>query len=130
MIKIPKAIIEMIKRQAGEEAPLEACGYLAGVDQVVEGLFPMTNIDQSPEHFSFDPKEQLKVIKSARAKGWELAAVYHSHPASAARLSQEDIRLAHDPDIVYLIYSIPENKLSAFKLVAGKVISEEIRVGV
>ena len=126
MIIIPKNIIQEIAKHAKEESPLEACGYLAGKEGEVDEAFRMTNLDKSEEHFSFDPKEQFKVIKDARAKGLALIAVYHSHPASPARLSEEDIRLAHDPDTVYVIYSLLDNKLKAFKVVDKKIVEEEI----
>lgn len=115
MIKISKNIIEEVKKHAEEESPLEACGYLAGKNGKVSLLFRMTNVDQSPEHFSFDPKEQFKIMKEARSKGLELIAVYHSHPNSPARLSDEDIRLAHDPEMVYVIHSLLNGETKAFK---------------
>jgi len=126
VIIIPKNIIQEIAKHAKEGSPLEACGYLAGKDGEVVEIFRMTNLDKSEEHFSFDPKEQFGVIKSARGKGQELIAVYHSHPASPARLSEEDVRLAHDPDTVYVIYSLLDNKLKAFKVVDKKIVEEEI----
>ena len=126
MIKIPPNIIDEIAKHAKEEAPLEACGYLAGKDGEIFDVFRMTNADKSAEHFSFDPKEQFGVIKEARAKELALIGVYHSHPASPARLSEEDIRLAHDPDTVYVIYSLLDNNLKAFKVIDRKIIEEEI----
>ena len=68
----------------------------------------MTNIDASPEHFSFDPKEQFKVVKEARTKGISLLSVYHSHPETPARLSEEDIKLLNDPNMVYIIVSLKD----------------------
>lgn len=128
MIKIPQNIIDKIAEHAKKEAPLEACGYLGGKDGVVEAVFEMTNIDKSEEHFSFDPKEQFKVVKEARKKGLQLISVYHSHPASPARLSQEDIRLAYDPNIVHIIYSLVSNGAKGFKVIDQKIIPEEIEV--
>jgi len=87
-------------------APIESCGYLGGTNNQATTFYPMTNVDHSPEHFSFDPKEQFAVLKQARSKGETLLAVYHSHPETPARLSAEDIRLFNDPDPVYLIVSL------------------------
>ncbi|MDR2765476.1 MAG: M67 family metallopeptidase [Tannerella sp.] len=105
-IEIPQAIIDAIIRQSCDELPNEACGLLAGVDGVVKKHFPLENIDHSPEHFSFDPREQFRVLKEARAEGLRILANYHSHPSTPARPSDEDIRLAFDPDILYLIASL------------------------
>jgi proteasome lid subunit RPN8/RPN11 len=128
MIKVPQNIIDKIAGHAKQEAPLEACGYLAGKDGEVQEIFRMTNIDKSPEHFSFDPKEQFKVIKEARTRGLQLIAVYHSHPSSPARLSQEDIALAHDPSMGHIIYSLLSNEARAFSVIDGKIIPHEIKV--
>jgi len=124
MIRIHRDIVDEIVRHAERDAPLEACGYLASDGEAYVGVVPMRNADQSPEHFSFDPAEQFAAVKRAREKGWRLSAVYHSHPASPARLSAEDLRLANDPDAVYLVYSILEGKLKAFSVDRGKNAAE------
>lgn len=64
-MKIVKQIVSDLYRHAEEEVPLEACGYLAGEDNIITKLFRMANVDQSEEHFSFDPMEQFKVLKAA-----------------------------------------------------------------
>jgi len=91
-MKISKTVIRKIVEHAKGEAPLEACGYLAGKDNAITQIYALTNIDKSREHFSFDPKEQFSSVNNARAKGLEMRAVYHSHPASPARPSLEDIK--------------------------------------
>jgi proteasome lid subunit RPN8/RPN11 len=128
MIKIPQPIREAIVAQAYGELPDEACGLLAGADGVVHAYYPLTNTDHSPEHFSFDPREQFRVLNDARSRGLRLIANYHSHPASPARPSAEDIRLAYDPRITYLIISLAEATpvVKAFRITNGVVTEEEI----
>lgn len=113
-MKIPRTIIAEIAAHAEAEKPIEACGYLAGSGEQVAKLFRLTNLDQSPEHFSFDAKEQFRVTKEARLAGLRLLAVYHSHPASPARLSEEDKRLTFDPNIIYVIHSLLNHETKAF----------------
>lgn len=122
-MQIRKNIIEEIKAHAKRNLPNEACGYLAGRDGVITHLYKMTNMDKSPEHFSFDPKEQFDVLKDARSKGLEIIANFHSHPASPARPSVEDIRLAYDQNILYGIISlaIPDEDLKFYRIQQGKV---------
>lgn len=124
--KINKNIYDKIKSHAEQDAPIEACGYLAGNGNKITEIFKLQNIDKSPEHFSFDPKEQFKIVKEARKLGLALIAVYHSHPETPARLSEEDIRLANDPDILYLVYSCPEENFKVFKVNEEKEIKEII----
>jgi proteasome lid subunit RPN8/RPN11 len=122
MIQLPQHIADAIVRHAREELPNEACGLLTGTAEgLVRKQFPMTNTDHSPEHFSFDPHEQLRVLKEARRLGQKIIANYHSHPSSPARPSDEDVRLAFDPAIVYIILSLAAEtpSMNAFHLVDG-----------
>ncbi len=130
MLRIPEAIYAAIIHLAREGFPLEVCGILGGLDGEVSIHFPMTNLDASSEHFTLDPKEQFRVIKELRASKLEMAAVYHSHPASPARPSAEDIRLALTPDISHVIVSLAEQEpvLKSFRITNGVVEPEEVVV--
>jgi proteasome lid subunit RPN8/RPN11 len=127
MIFIPQTIVDEIVEQAFAGLPEEVCGLLAGKENEAIARFPLTNIDHSPEHFSFDPKEQFQVLRKARSQGLQIIANYHSHPETPARPSEEDIRLAYDPNIIYLILSLQDREkpvLKAFSIKNGK--QEEI----
>jgi proteasome lid subunit RPN8/RPN11 len=128
MLVISKAVYDQIIAHANADLPNEACGYLAGTNNEVSVAYELTNVDHSIDHFSFDPAEQFKAIKDARSKDLEIVANYHSHPSSPARPSIEDIRLAYDPTISYVIVSlmayIPVVK--SFKIKDGIVYPEEI----
>jgi len=106
MIIIPKHIADEMIKHAYKELPNEACGLLTGTNGTVQQHYALTNVDHSPEHFSFDPQEQFRVLKNARTNGQKIIANYHSHPSTPARPSEEDKRLAYDPNIVYIIISL------------------------
>jgi len=108
MIRIPRSIIDGIVLQARAELPNEACGLLAGRGEIAEHRYGMTNADASPEHFTFLPAEQFQALRSARSEGLDIIANYHSHPVTPARPSEEDIRLAFDPNILYVIVSLAD----------------------
>lgn len=130
MLTIPLEIYEAIVAHARRDFPLEACGILGGGDGVVSEHYPMTNTDASNEHFTLEPKEQFAVIKDLRAKGKELLVIYHSHPETPARPSEEDIRLALTPDVSYVIVSLagetPEMK--SYRITDGIVTAEELKI--
>jgi len=121
MIQLPRKIVSAIIRQALAELPNEACGLLIGKDDVVKEQFALTNVDHSPEHFSFDPAQQFHVLRTARSSDLKIIANYHSHPSTPARPSEEDIRLAFDPEILYLIVSLALDTpvLKAFRIQDG-----------
>ncbi|MBQ7419928.1 MAG: M67 family metallopeptidase [Prevotella sp.] len=125
-MRINQNVIDEMIAQAQKDAPNETCGYLLGVDDVVTENYWMENIDHSPEHFSFAPKDQFAALKYARSKGLRILANWHSHPASPSRPSQEDLRLANDPTIRYAILSLHEGiHLNSFKILNGEVIDKE-----
>ena len=126
-MKIEQHIIDELIAQAQKDAPNETCGYLLGQDGVVTENYWMENIDHSPEHFSFAPKDQFAALKYARSKGLKILANWHSHPASPSRPSQEDLRLANDPTIRYAILSLHEGiHLNSFKIINGEVVDREV----
>jgi len=130
MLKINQSVIDGMIAHAKSEAPIEACGYLMEKDGVVCKHNELTNVDQAEEHYTFDPKEQFAVVKNGRKLGLKPAAVYHSHPVSPARPSEEDIRLAFDPSISYVILSLMDGKetIKSFKVKKGVVEPEEIEI--
>lgn len=114
-LEIPGDIFERMVEQAKAEAPIEACGILAGSDGKVEKLYTMTNIDQSRTHCMMEPQEQFAVIRDIRASGLTMLAMYHSHPETPARPSDEDIRLALTPEVIYVIVSLRNPDAPAVK---------------
>lgn len=128
-MKIPQNIIDQLIAQAWQDAPNESCGYLLGREDVVTENYWMENVDHSPEHFSFAPKDQFAAFRYARSKGLCILANWHSHPASPSRPSQEDLRLANDPAIRYAILSLHEGiHLNSFRILNGRVADKEVHL--
>jgi len=130
MLAIRKSVVDAVIGHARQGVPFEACRYLAQKDGVVDEFFPLKNADRSAEHFSFDPAEQFSVVRKIRKSGLKTAAVVHSHPNTPARPSQEDIRLARDPDISYVIVSLAQSEpvVKAFRIKDAVVTPEKIEV--
>ncbi|MBR1672939.1 MAG: M67 family metallopeptidase [Fretibacterium sp.] len=132
-IILKKKDYEDMVARARAELPNEACGLLAGRDEggerAIEKVYMLTNTDHSPEHFALSPKEQLDAVRDMRAHGLKLSGNWHSHPESPARPSAEDIRLAFDKNISYLILSLEDKenpRLRAFHIENGSSAPEEL----
>ena len=127
-MKIKKDLIGRLFARGESEVPVEICGYLAGIGDTATEDYPVTNNERSAEHFTMEPKEQFDAMRRARDAGLEILAVYHTHPATPARPSDEDIRLAFDPRIVYLIASLAGGvrSVKAFRIASGKVENEDL----
>ena len=120
-ITIKQSDVDRIIRHALSVRPEEACGLIAGTDledgtRRIEEVFLLTNIDHTNEHFTIDPKDQLRAIKEMRAKGYKPLGNWHSHPETPSRPSEEDKRLANDSKASYMILSLMEKEpvLNAF----------------
>jgi len=130
-LEIPNIIFEQMIAQVKAEAPIEACGILAGSDNRVEKLYKMTNADKRSDHFMMEPTEQFKVIKDIRGAGLEMLAIYHSHPATPARPSAEDIRLALTPDVTNVIVSLANGDpptVKSFLMENGSVTEVPVKI--
>ena len=112
-ITIKRSDFNKIYEHALSVAPEEACGLIAGRDNEdgsrdITKVYILTNIDHTNEHFTIDPKDQLKTIKDMRENGLKPLGNWHSHPESPSRPSEEDKRLANDSKASYLILSLME----------------------
>lgn len=136
MLILKQENYQKILEHARTGLPNEACGLLGGYtkedgSQVITDVYLLRNVDESREHFSMDPKEQFAAVKDIRSKGRELLGNFHSHPESPSRPSEEDIRLAYDSKIHYLILSLMEEGnpvLNSFHIEKGAVTRETLEI--
>ena len=133
MIKLNKADFEKILAHARAEAPVEACGLIAGRiedgNKLIDKVYILTNVDHAEEHFTLDPKEQLAAVKDMRANGLVPLGNWHSHPVSPSRPSQEDKRLAYVRRARYLILSLMDENapvLNSFHIEGDDAQKEEL----
>jgi len=133
-VRLKQADYEAIVAHALSGLPNEACGLIAGKAdnnvKIVEKVYLLSNPDCSPEHFSVDPKEQLSAVKDMRANGFIPLGNFHSHPSTAARPSEEDIRMFYDGKASYLILSLADESraLKAFGVTDGEVTPQTLEI--
>ncbi len=134
MIKMNRSDYERILSDSKKRLPNEACGLIGGIisengDKSVKKVYLLTNTDNSNEHFSLDPKEQLAAVKDMRAEGLVPLGNWHSHPESPSRPSEEDKRLAYDKNASYMILSlmnIDEPVLNSIKISGNTAEKEDL----
>lgn len=131
MTSITRYDYERISEYCERTLPYEACGLVAGTIEdslrIIRRIYFLKNMDKSSSHFSLDPKEQIEVAKDIRACGYELIGCFHSHIGVAAYPSREDVRLANDENMLYIIFSImgDEREIKGFYIKNDKSIYEE-----
>ncbi|MEJ2484212.1 MAG: M67 family metallopeptidase [Anaerolineales bacterium] len=88
---------------AQQQAPLEACGIIAGIDQTSQEIYQITNALYSPVEFLMNPQEMVKVFWEIDLQNLEPIAFFHSHPASQPIPSQTDLDRNYYPETPQLI---------------------------
>ncbi len=127
---LEKSYLDQMIAHARAEKPNEACGLVAGLDGRVVKIYRGTNVHENKTvRYSLDPRELFEAWKDIEDNGWELLAIYHSHPKSPAYPSATDMELAFYPDSFYVIISLADDEhpvARAFKIVDGKIHEGEI----
>ncbi len=95
-----REMLEHVDRQA----PLEACGLLAGANDRVEKVILVRNQAESPVRFVMDPYEQLQAFNWMESQGLDLVGIFHSHPAGPEAASATDVAEAAY-EVVHFIWS-------------------------
>jgi proteasome lid subunit RPN8/RPN11 len=118
-----------MKSHVAEQAPLEACGLLAGTHDTVEAVLRVRNAEQSPVRFRMDPREQLSAFDWIEAHGLDLLGIYHSHPSGPETASATDIaEVAYE--VVHIIWFLAgqEWDAHAFWIEAGKATEMALKI--
>lgn len=135
MIILKEEQIQDLFAYCREGLPNESCGLLAGIIEngvkTVTQIYYLQNIDHSTDHFSMDVKEQFKVISQIRKNNLQLIGNFHSHPSTPSRPSAEDIRLAFDPNLSYVIISLQDREnpvINSFNIKGNLADKDQLQV--
>lgn len=131
VIRIDAAPLRELVAHCRASLPNEACGYLVGEADRVRRFIPVRNVAASPEHFRFDPAEQLEVERSVDTEGVTVVGIAHSHPHADNAPSATDVRDASRFDPlgvwIHVIVAPATGSVRAFRIVRGRV--EELLIG-
>lgn len=129
-LEVPAQIYEAMMAHSRFSYPEEACGLLAADDEGrLRMVYCLTNADHSSSSYTIEPTEHFRALRHAESHGWELAGAFHSHPHSAAFPSITDLRLAAEPDWIYLVVGLAGTpELRGFSLRSGTINEVVLRV--
>ena len=127
--------------------PNEDCGLLTGVEhngqRRVTRLWPARNLARDPSRgFDLDPSVRIKAEVHCRASGERVLGHWHSHPNGRRDPSAQDLAMAYEPDLIWLIVAVgagaadaeggthlgafqPNADLAAFEPVALHVVEDD-----
>ena len=90
-MRIARSAEAAILAHARADAPRECCGLLIGTDtEIIDALAARNVAEQAETRYLIDPRDHLRAIREARARGLQVIGAYHSHPRSDAKPSATD----------------------------------------
>jgi proteasome lid subunit RPN8/RPN11 len=120
-VKVPQKMIGEMLAHAREAYPAEACGIITGTKEALTTLTRCTNVQAADpvnpgrttrDGYTIDPREQLRILQAAKARGEDYRIIYHSHVDAGAYFSAEDKRVATwesepvFPGVAYVVISV------------------------
>jgi [CysO sulfur-carrier protein]-S-L-cysteine hydrolase len=124
MLQIPDRLLTAIITTAQTAYPLEICGLMAGLNGLVERVYHIDNRLASRQAYEMEPHQLVDAMLDMTDHGWELAAIFHSHPDGPAAPSAADIVQVNYPEAVQVIISlkqVQQPEVRAYTIVAGVV---------
>lgn len=124
-LQLTREQLNQIVLHAQTDAPLEACGLIAGdANGLVSDIIPIPNAAPDPVHsYYMDERLLASTLTDISRRGLELVGIYHSHPTGDSIPSQDDRALATYPNTAYVIVGLKPNppRISAWTLNYGQV---------
>jgi proteasome lid subunit RPN8/RPN11 len=106
VVQVLRSAYTAMVDHALETPTFECCGLLAGRNGTITRAFPAANIARRKEvRYEAAPSDVLRILEAIESAGDEHLGIYHSHPASEARPSPTDERLAAY-DVWYFVISL------------------------
>lgn len=137
VVQLPAVQAGAMISHARSGKPEEVCGLVAqdATGRIV-AILPVENGARDKRlTYHMEPRSQHRAFMELERQGWELAGLYHSHPASPAYPSPTDQGLAFDPfddqplypETLYFIISLADEArpvIRAFLLPSPERIEE------
>lgn len=117
-VYIRATLLDMLRKHVCKDAPNECCGLLVGIRD--EHSIRITKLHKSENQtsgdptksFEVDPKLRFDVMRETQSQddGVDIIGHYHSHPNGAAEPSATDLSMAYEPDMIWLIFGIGNDR--------------------
>jgi len=120
ILRLTHRQLTRLENEAKRSAPIEACsllfGKIAQKETIVERVVITPNVLQSTTRFEIDSGAFYSAFTRAEKDGLVFLGFFHSHPASATPSSVDLHFMRLWGDVVWLIFSLTENRFAAFSM--------------
>jgi [CysO sulfur-carrier protein]-S-L-cysteine hydrolase len=123
-VVLPPAIRVAMIEHAKAEYPNEMCGVVVGNAYAADGgralsWEPARNAEASPMRYAVHPEDLLRLTIETDDADQVFWAIAHSHVRSPAVPSPTDIGVAQYPDALYILVSLSDDDVRAWRIVDG-----------
>jgi [CysO sulfur-carrier protein]-S-L-cysteine hydrolase len=125
-VTLPADIRAAMIEHARAEYPNEMCGVVVGDAYAAAGgralrWEPARNAEASPMRYSVHPEDLLRLTIETDDADEVFWAIAHSHVRSPAAPSLTDIGVAQYPDALYILVSLSDDDVRAWRIVGGAI---------
>lgn len=113
MIVLPATVVAAIRRAAETAYPEECCGLLVGRSDrpgqiAIVRAVAARNVSGGDRRrrFEVDPAAHFQLLRDVRGRNETMVGHYHSHPDHPAAPSSEDLAMAFEPNLIWLIVAV------------------------
>lgn len=106
------ADMALLKAEAIRAFPEECCGLITGHDQgddqIVTEIVAAANVSATDRtrNFEIDPGVRIRLEVKARGSATRIIGHFHSHPKGKAAPSAQDLAMAYEPGLIWVIMSL------------------------
>jgi proteasome lid subunit RPN8/RPN11 len=135
ILYLPDSVRGVLETVTQAGYPFETCGVLVGrqtngqIEVVRAEPARNLNTERAHDRYDLDPGDFLAADERARADGFEIVGIWHSHPDHPARPSETD-RAAAWEGWSYMIVSVSRNgiaDLRSWRLQSEHFVEEHIK---
>lgn len=125
-VVLPGHIRAAMIEHARAEYPNEMCGVVVGDAYAAGGgralrWEPTRNADASPMRYTVHPGDLLRLTIETDDAGEVFWAIAHSHVRSPAVPSLTDVGVAQYPDALYVLVSLSDDEVRAWRILDGQI---------
>jgi proteasome lid subunit RPN8/RPN11 len=132
ILRLKRKDITLLKKAVHDVFPFEACAILFGEmchnKAYVKKIYLASNRLKSEVQFEIEPKEVYKAFIEAEKEGLELVGFFHSHQTYGKPSSLDLKNMKLWGNAIWLIFSIKDDRMSAYQLFNEKVLEASIIV--
>lgn len=108
-ISIGRSLYQKMLEDVKLRAPEEACGIVAGRNNLPSHVYVIENELHSQVAFRMDPQQQVIAFLEMEKQDLEMLAIYHSHPTGPIVPSETDLAEFAYPGVLSLIWFTENN---------------------